>query len=195
MKNEGHKWLWGRIIIIIRSFFYRATRAFLTIERGAKCQSLKSQMKSWSTTAAAILWKKSFPIVPIGYLAVDLGIKWEAFTAGEATEKKSQAWTFVVSSSWWTILLISQQIFTRGTNTNQLKSFALYVHWKDEASNATDSEAASFFSLRRSLVFYSKALQFLGEALHHNLLQIAWLSFCLKRSNIDKVKWIKKPAS
>ena len=73
--------------------------------------------------------------------------------------KKSQAWTFVVSSSWWTILLISQQIFTRGTNTNQLKSFALYVHWKDEASNATDySEAASFFSLRRSLVFYSKAL-------------------------------------
>ena len=111
--------------------------------------------------------------------------------------KKSQAWTFVVSSSWWTILLISQQIFTRGTNTNQLKSFALYVHWKDEASNATDySEAASFFSLRRSLVFYSKALQFfLGEALHHNLLQIAWLSFCLKRSNIDKVKWIKKPTS
>ena len=31
--------------------------------------------------------EKSFPIVPIGYLAVDLGIKWEAFTAVEATEK------------------------------------------------------------------------------------------------------------
>ena len=40
--------------------------------------------------------EKSFPIVPIGYLAIDLGIKWET----EATEKKkSGAWTFVVSSS------------------------------------------------------------------------------------------------
>ena len=50
---------------------------------------------------------------------------------------------------------------------------------------ALEDETHCFFSLRRSLVFYSKALQFLflGFLLHHNLLQIAWLSFCLSKQH------------
>ena len=50
---------------------------------------------------------------------------------------------------------------------------------------ALEDESHCFFSLRRSLVFYSKALQFLflGFLLHHNLLQIAWLSFCLSKQH------------
>ena len=86
MKNEGHKWLWGRIITIIRSFFIELRGRFWRLKGGAKCQSLKSQMKSWyNCYGGCYTVEKSFPIVPIGYLAIDLGIKWET----EATEKKS----------------------------------------------------------------------------------------------------------
>ena len=173
MKNEGHKWLWGRIIIIIRSFFIELRGRFWRLKGGAKCQSLKSQMKSWYNCGGCYTVEKSFPIVPIGYLAIDLGIKWET----EATEKKVRSLDFCC------IIILMDNLAYLATNFYErdehkpIEKFCTLC--------ALEDESHCFFSLRRSLVFYSKALQFLflGFLLHHNLLQIAWLSFCLSKQH------------
>ena len=120
--------------------------------------------------------EKSFPIVPIGYLAIDLGIKWET----EATEKKVRSLDFCC------IIILMDNLAYLATNFYErdehkpIEKFCTLC--------ALEDETHCFFSLRRSLVFYSKALQFLFLGCITTFCRLLDSLF-VSPSNIDKVKW------